>query len=472
MKIIIKLIKNIIINIIIICCYINIVHAKSINYNNNFDQYNTEKNHNLIKLKKLYVHSNEQNIINIKKKLKNNIYLNKNILNISRLYKDMLYILYKNGNIKSHITIQWIINYKEKKIYIFLNIKNNKKYIINKIKILGNIKTNKNLILEKIELNKNKILTSNELKKIKKNLNKLNYFDKNYIFFKKNNILPKNILYIIIKEKKTGSVNLGLNLKKRQKIFQSIKFYQNNFDYKNYKKIFQGNGQKLKIISTHNNIENKKYFIFENELLKKKILYGINVILKNNKNIQKEIYYKKFLNKNITLIYSLKNNMIKKIINQNIKNKIQSLILNINTIKTNFFEIPNKGTNFNIIVSYLYKNINIYISLKKWIFFKNKNTKILLKNNIGYLIIKMQKIKIYFDQHIEYFFYTYKNYILSCFMNLTKINNLETINIGISNKILIYKKHFYYLNVIFPITNTQFQGKNNVKINIGIKNQF
>lgn len=460
-------------------------------------QNNIKKLNSIINVfKELNIVDNNINLKNYLYKLEKQLYFKlriiqnslKNDNNINKNFKD-LYFLYNlikyyniNNNFKNNkiilTTLNSIILFKiHNKInlnYNQISKNKNKKYYLKKYKYLINDYKRVQLDSYYIEYNKNKLITSSNIKSyfnkniIKNNNLKLFY---NYYFCNiKFNFFNTSIKNIYIKNKRN---NLRIKYtKKYSNIFKSkylLKHqnniniytkYNNNINYLNMNIINLNNNNfifnnklfyidlilNLTIRKFNNNYNNFNYYNYYSKIKSLVINNFIdykNIIIKNNlkknKKLKKKYIYKNFIIKNCTKIYEY--NYYK---NYNFKifHKLKkNYIINTNNLYYNYNKIYN---------NYLINNqlFNYYYGYYHYKFNNKKNTKIFIKFNKSMYLNNIYKLYLYYIFNIKKYNlikYLFNNYILkeyTCFLNkILSISNIKQVNNN-------YIKQLFY-NILF-----------------------
>lgn len=243
-----------------------------------------------LKINKKKYYKKIAQIINIKS---NSIYNNKKIKTIIKQIKNFLQ---EKGYFYPKIFNQIEINEKEKNVNLNINIKTGNQIYVRKICFQGNKITQdfvlRSLIkqLEGTKINRKFVEIST------KKLNKTGFFE-----LVKMNIKPvKNILDQVdiiyhIKERNTGSINLGIGLGTKTGVNFQIALQENN--------LF-GSGKSIKILANKNDFSNYSEISFKNPF------FTIN-----NFSLSEQIFYNNFNKKNINLsgyknkFYGMNNNL-------------------------------------------------------------------------------------------------------------------------------------------------------------------
>ncbi|QJC28185.1 outer membrane protein assembly factor BamA [Enterobacteriaceae endosymbiont of Plateumaris braccata] len=358
-----------------------------------------------------------QNSIKIKS---GDLYNNNKIIQIKN---KIINILGKYGYLYPKIKIFNKFNINNHSVQITFNIYTGKKYFIRKIEYLGNYLTKDKILRNETIQMENTWFNSDLIKKTKKRLNLLGYFNNIEIFLKKNNDLNNTIdLIFKVNERDSGIFNIHFGYSTHHNFSLLSDVGEDNF---------LGTGNDINIKVNIDSLQTylefslmNSYFLNNNVSLGTKLFFH-NLKIKNSNLINRSrgisgiLTYP--LSKNLqiqnNLEYNINNflnvkpqisvwNYLKKIgykFNLNNSNKyiINNLNLNnsliLNTLNDKF--LPSKGylsilnIMFNIPISksYFYK-INFYNSTYIPLYFLIKNNKFnpfsklifLFKNNIGY----------------------------------------------------------------------------------------
>ncbi|QJC29964.1 outer membrane protein assembly factor BamA [Enterobacteriaceae endosymbiont of Plateumaris sericea] len=359
-------------------------------------------------------------IKNITKIKSGDLYNNKKIIQTKN---KIINFLGNYGYLYPHIQIFNKFNIKNSSVKIKFNIYTGKKYFIRNIEYIGNFLTKDNILRNETIQMENTWFDSNLIKKTKKRLNLLGYFENIEVFLKKNNDL-KNTIDLIFKvdERDSGVLNIHFGYGSNNGFSLLSDIGEDNFF---------GTGNNINIKVNTDSLETylefsliNSYFLKNNISLGTKLFFnnfktkdsnlinksrGISGILtypfSKNLKIQNNIEY------NINNFLDIKPqisvwNFLKKIgYNYNLNNSnhyiINSLNLSnlfiFNTLNDKF--LPTKGnisiinTSFNLLISknYYYKiNINNSTYIPLYSVMKNNNLNnfakliFLLKSNIGY----------------------------------------------------------------------------------------
>ncbi|QJC33705.1 outer membrane protein assembly factor BamA [Enterobacteriaceae endosymbiont of Donacia provostii] len=377
-------------------------------------------------------------------KLNKNKYLIKSIKKITNVFPGTVYktninsklqykitkFLKENGFLNSKIIIKQIINKRKNIVNILININTNKKYYVKKINFLGNNFTKDFLLRNELLQLEGDPINITLIKKTKKRLLSLGYFNHIEILLYKNHDL-KNMLNVVFKvdEKNDGFLRTGLGIIKDGSLGFNTILKQNNFI---------GTGYDVNI-DLHKDFYHYylEIFIMKNHAFFKKINSGIKIFL-NSINEDDSFFYN-YINKNKGFL-----GIFKLPINKNIfiihkigfiKNKISNIepqILLWNYLRNIGYQIYNK--------SYKYYVLDEFV-IHHTLIFKNLNSFNLPLNGILSSLDTYFSIPWYSKNRYYKINFNYTQYIplfdLSKLQNTLQCNNLI---------IFLFRSNFSYGN--------------------------
>lgn len=118
---------------------------------------------------------------------------------------------------------------EEKRIVdITLNITQGEKVSVERIDIAGNVKTRDKVIRREIEIGEGELYSATKIKRSKRNLNRLGYFDEVDITSQPGSAPDKMILKVDVKERPTGAFAMGAGYSSVDNMIFSLSISQNN----------------------------------------------------------------------------------------------------------------------------------------------------------------------------------------------------------------------------------------------------
>ena len=149
------------------------------------------------------------------------VVLMKDISNLADVYADQGYAF-------ADINPLTRIDEENKKVNLTLDIEKGEKVFVEKINISGNTKTRDKIIRREIELAEGDLFSSTKLKRSKRNLNRLGYFDALDIATVRGSDPGKIVFNVNVEERPTGSFAIGAGYSSVDNFIGTVSITQNN----------------------------------------------------------------------------------------------------------------------------------------------------------------------------------------------------------------------------------------------------
>jgi outer membrane protein insertion porin family len=150
----------------------------------------------------------------------------------------------------SNIDLNFVINESEK-------------YFVEGINIQGNTKTRSSVIVRELALAPGDVFDTVRMKTSEDRLRNTRFFDTVDLAPEETNIPGRRDLRITVKEGKTGNLTFGAGFSTVESVVGYIELSQSNFDLFNYRNMFMGGGQKVRLRFSIGSTSNDVTFSFE-----------------------------------------------------------------------------------------------------------------------------------------------------------------------------------------------------------------
>ena len=150
------------------------------------------------------------------------------------------------GYLETYVIAERNPNLETGAIDINYEIKESEKFYVESINITGNSKSKSTVILRELALAPGDVFDLKRIKSSQLRLENTRFFEDVILTPDFSNIPGRKNLNILIKEGKSGNLNFGLSFNSVKQFVGSVEVSQPNFDFKNYRSLFQGAGQKFK----------------------------------------------------------------------------------------------------------------------------------------------------------------------------------------------------------------------------------
>ena len=150
------------------------------------------------------------------------------------------------GYLETYVIAERKANLETGAIDIKYDIQESEKFYVETINVVGNSKSKSTVILRELALAPGDVFDLKRMKNSQLRLENTRFFEDVILTPDSSNIPGRKNLNILVKEGKTGNLNFGISFSLVQQFVGSIELSQSNFDFKNYRSLFQGAGQKFK----------------------------------------------------------------------------------------------------------------------------------------------------------------------------------------------------------------------------------
>ena len=163
-------------------------------------------------------------------------------------------------------------------IDLIIEIIESEKYYLESINIQGNTKTKSDVIIREIALSPGGVFDLRRMKTSERMLKETRFFDEVTLSPENTNIPQRRNLRVVVKEGRTGNLTFGAGFSTVENLVATVEVTQSNFDYKNYRSMFQGAGQKFRIRGTIGLESNQVIISFEEPwLFNRRLSFGTDL---------------------------------------------------------------------------------------------------------------------------------------------------------------------------------------------------
>ncbi len=151
------------------------------------------------------------------------------------------------GYIGADVAAKRVPNLKTGDIDVTFEIYEGEKYYLESINIQGNTKTQSEVIIRDLALAPGDVFSRAAMEDSQARLKGTRFFDDVNLSPETTNIPNRRNLRIVVKEGRTGNVVFGAGFSTVESFVATAEVSQSNFDFLNYRNMFQGAGQKFRI---------------------------------------------------------------------------------------------------------------------------------------------------------------------------------------------------------------------------------
>ena len=169
-------------------------------------------------------------------------------------------------------------NLEKGEIDLIIEIYEGEKFYLESINIQGNTKTKSEVILRELALAPGDVFYLDLMKDSEMRLQSTRFFDEVSLEPEATNIPGRRDLRVIVKEGRTGNVVFGAGFSTVESFVVTAEISQSNFDFLNYKNMFQGAGQKFRLRASLGFEANQVSLSFENPyIFNRNLAYGFEL---------------------------------------------------------------------------------------------------------------------------------------------------------------------------------------------------
>lgn len=163
-------------------------------------------------------------------------------------------------------------------IDLIIEIYEGEQFYLETINIQGNTKTRNEVILRELALAPGDLFYLDNMKDSEARLRSTRFFDEVHLSPEETNIPNRRNLRVVVKEGRTGNIVFGAGFSTVESFVVTAELSQSNFDFLNYKNMFQGAGQKFRIRGSIGFESNQILISFENPwIFNRYLAYGFEL---------------------------------------------------------------------------------------------------------------------------------------------------------------------------------------------------
>ncbi len=163
-------------------------------------------------------------------------------------------------------------------IDVTIDIIESERFYLESIVIQGNSKTKSEVIIRELALAPGEIFDLKRMQNSENRLKNTRFFDEITLTPEVTNIPNRRNLRIVAKEARTGNVTFGAGFSTVESFVATAELSQSNFDFLNYKNMFQGAGQKFRIRGSIGSLTNQIIIGFDEPwLFNREVGYGFEL---------------------------------------------------------------------------------------------------------------------------------------------------------------------------------------------------
>lgn len=132
-------------------------------------------------------------------------------------------------------------------IDLVIEIFEGEQFYLESVNIQGNTKSRSEVILRELALAPGDLFYLDKMKDSEARLKSTRFFDEVHLSPEETNIPNRRNLRVVVKEGRTGNIVFGAGFSTVESFVATAELTQSNFDFLNYRNMFQGDGQKFRI---------------------------------------------------------------------------------------------------------------------------------------------------------------------------------------------------------------------------------